>query len=436
MYSPPIIAGVLSSGSWAIITGSMLVFAGGVAGWFLHAWRSFKLPGGEKLALLRDLSHQEARFRFIFESVPVGISLKFRERGKNVLWQINDEHLRIAGLTREEVLDGTAEDRFREITHPDDWSKQQAFRDRLDAGEIGHFDIEKRYIHHDGRTVWIAFTTLRRELPDGVGLYLNTAVDITAQKDLACELAAAKSEAESANRTKSRFLAHMSHEIRTPLNSILGMTELLLDSPLDKSQHELANAIKSSGERLVQIVNDILDISKIEAGKLEMQNVPFPIEPMISKVVELFAYSARKKGINLEYRMDPKVPAQLSGDELRLSQILINLVGNAVKFTAKGSVTVEVSSADGDPGKTVLCFRVTDTGIGMREDALRQVFDPFTQADGSTARKYGGTGLGLSISKKLVELMNGSLGAESREGEGSAFWFTVALGIPRAGTSG
>jgi PAS domain S-box-containing protein len=353
-----------------------------------------------------------------------------------LLWQINDEHLRIAGLTREEVLDGTAEDRFHEITHPDDWARQQAFRDRLDAGEIGHFDIEKRYIHRDGRTVWVAFTTLRRELPDGVELYLNTAVDITAQKDLASELAAAKSEAETANSTKSRFLAHMSHEIRTPMNSILGMTELLLDCPLDKTHHELAEAIKSSGERLVRIISDILDISKIEAGKLEMQNVPFLIEPMISKVVELFAYSARKKGITLEYRMDPQVPAQLAGDELRLSQILINLVGNAVKFTAKGGVVIDVSSADGDPGKTVLRFRVTDTGIGMRQDALRQVFDPFTQADESTTRKYGGTGLGLSICKKLVELMNGSLGAESREGEGSTFWFTVALDTPRAGTSG
>ena len=148
---------------------------------------------------------------------------------------------------------------------------------------------------------------------------------------------------------------------------------------------------------------------------------------MISKAVELFAYSARKKGIKLECRVSPQIPAKLAGDELRLSQILINLVGNAVKFTAKGSVAVEVSSAEGDQGKTVLTFRVTDTGIGMREDELRQIFEPFTQADESTTREYGGTGLGLSISKKLVDLMNGSISAESREGEGSTFWFTVAL---------
>ena len=432
MFPPPIIAtGVLSSGNWGIITGGMLAFAGGVAGWLIHAWRSPKLPDNEKLALLRELSHQEAQFRFIFDSVPVGISLKFREQGKNLLWHINDEHLRIAGLTRKEVLDGTAEDRFREITHPEDWARQQIFRDQLEAGEIDRFDIEKRYILQGGRTVWVAFTTLHRKLPDGVELYLNTAVDITAQKAQASELAAAKAEAESANRTKSRFLANMSHEIRTPMSGVLGMTELLLDSKLDNPQRELAETIRSCGEHLIQIINDILDISRVEAGKLELQNAPFLVEPMVAKVVELFAYSARKKGIDLAYRMDPKVPAQLAGDELRLSQILINLVGNAVKFTSKGSVTVEVSSAEGGPGKTSLRCRVTDTGIGMREDALRQAFDPFTQADESTTRKYGGTGLGLSICKKRVDLMDGSLGAESREGEGSAFWFTVALDNPR-----
>ena len=196
MFPPPIIAtGVLSSGNWGIITGGMLAFAGGVAGWLIHAWRSPKLPDNEKLALLRELSHQEAQFRFIFDSVPVGISLKFREQGKNLLWHINDEHLRIAGLTRKEVLDGTAEDRFREITHPEDWARQQIFRDQLEAGEIDRFDIEKRYILQGGRTVWVAFTTLHRKLPDGVELYLNTAVDITAQKAQASELAAAKAEA-------------------------------------------------------------------------------------------------------------------------------------------------------------------------------------------------------------------------------------------------
>lgn len=416
-----------SLGIWTPVVAGVLVAAGAVAGWFLRAWRSPGLPAGEKMTLLRELSHQEAEFRFIFESVPVGISLKFRGQGKNLLWHINDEHLRIAGLTREEVLDGTAEDRFREITHPDDWALQQTFRDRLESGEIDRFDIEKRYVLRNGRTVWVAFTTLRRILPDGVELYLNTAVDITPQKEQANQLAAAKAEAESANQTKSRFLANMSHEIRTPMSGILGMAELLRDSPLDASQLELADTICSCGEHLIKVLNDILDISRIEAGKLEMQSAPFSIGPMVSKVVELFAHNAGTKGIRLEYRMDPQVPAMLSGDELRLNQILINLVGNAVKFTPKGSVTVEVSSAAGTQGKTALTFRVTDTGIGMAEHTLTEIFHPFTQADESTTRKYGGTGLGLSICKKLVDLMGGSLGAESREGEGSTFWFTVDL---------
>jgi signal transduction histidine kinase len=250
---------------------------------------------------------------------------------------------------------------------------------------------------------------------------------VAAKREHDFQIAAAKAEAERANRTTSRFLANMNHEIRTPMNGILGMAELLLESGLNKHQRELAETIGSCGEHLLQIINDILDMSRIEAGKLEIHSAQFRVQPMISRVIKLLAWRAREKGIDLKCRVDPQVPSELVGDELRLSQILIYLVGNAVKFTAKGGVTVDVSSSGDVRGKTLLHFQITDTGIGMQEDFLCQIFIPFSRADESTTRKYGGTGLGLSISKNLVELMGGSLGAESHYGEGSTFWFTVAL---------
>ena len=241
------------------------------------------------------------------------------------------------------------------------------------------------------------------------------------------DLGAARADADTANEAKGRFLANMSHEIRTPISGVIGTTELLLDTDLSGEQRELADAALRSAHALLDIVNDVLDLSKIEAGKLALETIDFALDPVLDLVRDVFSVRAGEAGIALRIHRDPAVAEWLRGDPVRLRHVLLNLVGNAVKFTPRGAVDVDVCSAVRADGSAEVSFAVRDTGIGIAEDRIASLFDEFTQADGSTTRRFGGTGLGLTIARHLVTLMGGSIEVTSRPGEGSTFSFRLPL---------
>ena len=284
---------------------------------------------------------------------------------------------------------------------------------------------ETRLHRADGGTVYAFITGSPHRRGDRIIGSVAVVTDLTERKQIEEALAAARDQALEASRLKSEFLATMSHEIRTPMNSILGMNELLLSTSLSEAQREYADAVQVSAEGLLSLIDDILDFSKIEAGKLALAEIDFELRPAVDRACDMFAPKVRAKGLSLTAAVAPDVPEWLRGDAGRLHQVLVNLIGNAVKFTDQGGVEVTVCMTAVTDASCTLRFEVADTGMGISQSAHQRLFQPFTQADGSMTRKYGGTGLGLAISRRLVELMGGEIGVDSEEGAGACFWFTM-----------
>jgi two-component system sensor histidine kinase/response regulator len=285
-------------------------------------------------------------------------------------------------------------------------------------------NVEVQLTRRDGTTVWVLDSATYVENPGGSVETEGTLIDISDRKRVEAELRDAKEDAESASRAKSEFLANMSHEIRTPMNGIIGMTELVLDSDLQPDQRESLETVQASAETLLAILNDILDFSKVESGRMELEEVPFSVRDMLVDALKPLALTADQKGLELITEVDPAVPAGIIGDPLRLRQVLSNLSANAIKFTERGHVLVQVRLARPVVGgRARLVFTVADTGIGVPAEKREAIFEAFRQADGSTTRRYGGTGLGLTISATLVRLMGGSIAIDDTPGGGSTFRF-------------
>jgi len=367
------------------------------------------------------LRQSEARFRSTFDSAAAGIvHIGFDGR----ILRVNQKYRELTGYGADELVNRSVV----ELTHRDDREKiaGEQFR-AVCRGEIGHYTAEVRTVREDGLDVWTQITVSRTsDGGDSEPYVLAICADVSERKRLESELLQAKEAAESANRAKDEFLANVSHEIRTPMNAILGMTELALDSSRTEHQRQLLVTVQSAARNLLNIINDLLDFSKIAAGKLALDDAAFSLRTALGDSLRALDERAHRKGLELICQVHPDVPDALLGDAGRLRQVLLNLVGNAIKFTSKGEVEIVVTCASDhteSTDKVIVRFTINDTGIGIAREKQAAIFRAFEQEDSSTTRKYGGTGLGLTIASQLVALMGGEITVDSEPGRGSTFGF-------------
>lgn len=418
--------------------------------------RKYRYVLEQSKILEKKVGEGESMLRTTFNSTPIGLMWQQLAPDGTINQLANEAFYDITGLTREVDLKLQT---LQAITHGDDLARLDCFLEHLNSGMSNIFTMERRFIHPQGQVIWTSYTLSRERNKDGSIQEIHTLVDINRVKQMTSELMQAKDEAEALNQqletaigraqlsaleanlashAKSAFLATMSHEIRTPMNGVIGMTSLLLETELSAVQRDYVDTIRVSGDSLLTIINDILDYSKIESGRLELENEPLNIREIIESVLDLLAARACEKQIELLMNVASDIPRFVRGDCTRVRQILMNLIGNSIKFTQSGEVEILVRLANdedlqGDgytratpgPEDIGLAFAIRDTGIGIDEEGMGRLFHSFSQVDASTTRKFGGSGLGLAISKRLAELMNGRMWAESTVGVGSVFHFVT-----------